>query len=244
MTVTVYVWRFRKLGLFGIGNVGHASIAVNFAGAPDRSFYLSWWPGGRDVHGFGRRALRHTDSHSLQVGYGQKAEAAARNALVHAMDDKGNLLYSDEQLPLAQAAIESDKTAEGRSADAKYKFNLNGAKVLNETRMEAAFHSIHQGNRTLSAKGHAKAGEYSLVHQNCSDAVAWLLEAGGAGMLFDKPRMRFFWTPTDIAKWCDQLVIASNDKISKSAQRVRGFTGNNLDFTEHDWQYNTLATCS
>ncbi len=78
----------------------------------------------------------------------------------------------------------------------------------------------------------------------CSDAVAWLLEAGGAGTLVDKPRMRCFWTPTDIAKWCDRLVIASNNKISKSAQRTRGFTGNNLDFTEHDWKYSALATCS
>ncbi|MCF3945677.1 hypothetical protein AiwAL_05300 [Acidiphilium sp. AL] len=244
MTVTVYVWRFRKLGVLGFGNVGHASIQVRFSGAADRDFYLSWWPGGDDVHGRARQALRHTTSHSLQVGYGNKAQKAARDAVAHATDERGNLLVPDDKLKEVQSRFVSDKTAEGRSAEAKYKFNLNGTKLLNETRMEAAFQSIHQGRQTLSAKGHAKAGEYSLVHQNCSDAVAWLLEAGGAGTLVPKPKMRFFWTPTDIAKWCDRLVLAANDKKSGAAQRIRGFTNNDIDFTPLDWKFSALATAS
>lgn len=244
MTVTVYVWRFRKRGLIGIGNVGHASIGVKFDTTPDKDFYLSWWPGGDDVHGGLRQMLRHTDSHHIKVGYGNKAQQAARNLATHATDARGELLIPDDRLDEVLGNITSDKTAEGRSADAKYKFNLNGSKLLNQTRMKAAFEAIHQGRYSLSTKGHAKAGEYSLVHQNCSDAVAWLLEAGGAANLVAKPKMRFFWTPTDIAKWCDQLVLAANDKEAHAAQRGRGFTNNNLDFTPMPWKFSALGTVS
>ena len=245
MTVTVYIWKFRRRALIGIGNVGHASIKVDFAGAPQRSFYLSWWPGGDAAHGRGRRMLAHTQNHSLQLGYGQSAYEAARaqTEMWHATDDKGAPLHpqADVDKWMEEHGQISDKMAEGRSAEAKYKFNLNDTKVLNETRMEAAYKAIHEGRHTLSAKGHAQGGEYSLVHQNCSDAVAWLLEAGGAGSLVPKPQMRFFWTPTDVAKWCDQLVLKADQKVPGSAQRTRGFTGNDLDFTQLDWKYSALT---
>ncbi|HEX7390071.1 MAG TPA: hypothetical protein VF286_08160 [Acidiphilium sp.] len=244
MTVTVYVWRFRKRGLIGIGNVGHSSIGVKFDGMADKDFYLSWWPGGGDVHGRLRQTFRHTNSHHLNVGYGSKTQKAARDTMTHATDARGELVVPDDKLDEVLSNITSDKTAEERSADAKYKFNLNGSKLLNQTRMKAAFEAIHQGRHSLSAKGHAKAGEYSLVHQNCSDAVAWLLEAGGAGALVPKPKMRFFWTPNDIAKWCDQLVLAANDKEAHAAQRTRGFTNNNLDFTPMPWKFSALSTVS
>ena len=70
--------------------------------------------------------------------------------------------------------------------------------------------------------------------------MAWVLEQGNAATYVAKPAMRFFWTPTDIAKWCDRLVIALNAKVPGSAARLRGFTGNDLDFTPMGWQYSAL----
>jgi hypothetical protein len=246
MTVTVYVWRFRKLGLIGLGNVGHASLRVDRPSVPTESFYLSWWPSGDDVH---RGPFRHTTGHRLNFSYGNKGKMAQRNTLgndmYHATDDEtGQPLYSAEQIANQVDAIESDKSAEGRSADAKYRFNLNLPLVLNETRMYRAFQSIHQGSHSLSANGHAGSGQYSLVHQNCSTAVAWVLEVGGAGALAPKPVIKHYWTPTDIAKWCDRIVIAALRKQSGSAARSRGYTGNNLDFTDHAWNYSALPNCN
>lgn len=227
--VLVYIWRFRKLGLLGFGNVGHAALEVRSGGPSD--FYLSWWPGGDTRGGASRlknKTLAHTTSHYMNFGYSRWSGVQARIEAEGAGLDSANFL--------------SDKEKEDREADAKYRFNLTTPRLLSELRMKQAFDQLHQGQQVLSAKGHGAAGEYSLVHANCSDAVAWVLERGNAATYVAKPTMRFFWTPTDIAKWCDRLVIALNDKQPGSATRVRGFTGNDLDFTAKGWQYNTLAT--
>jgi hypothetical protein len=230
MTVTVYVWRFRKLGLIGFGNVGHSSIKIlrQQSVGPDEEVYFSWWPGGDDADRKGKK-LRHTTSHFRSVAYGAKAKAAALDTIEDAA---------------VRANQRSDKEAEERSADAKYRFNLNGAKLLSEFRMMAACRTLHQGTQVVTANGHAKGGEYSLVHQNCSDVVAFILEQGGAANIVPKPPMRFYWTPTDVAKWCDKLTVAMNKRQEGSAARTRGFTGNDMAFTQHEWRYSALATSS
>jgi hypothetical protein len=249
MAVTVYVWRFRKRGLIGWGNVGHASIRVDRQSMPETSFYLSWWPAGDSAHGgFGKLIGAHTTSHAIQGSYGNKGQTAARRQLrqdmYHSTNDDGSPTFTDRQINKAVKNIQSDKMAEDGSADAKYKFNLGDVSVLSEMQMVMAFQSIHQGGHCLSTNGHAQAGEYSLVHQNCSTAVAWILEAGGAGKLAAKPAIKHFWTPNDIAKWCDRIVLAALEKNPGSATRTRGFTGNVLDFTTQHPRYPALATSS
>ena len=223
MTVTVYVWRYRKLGLIGIGNVGHTSLRVDSAtGASD--FYLSWWPGG-DKASVKDLFTRHSKGHSSPGRYNSPRNPQA------------TVIYDPSQ---------SDKAWEDRAADAKYRFNLNGAKLLNETRMWAAFNALDRGTMVLTTKHRksVKGGQYSLLHQNCSDAVAAILEAGGATQYVAKPKMRFVWTPTDVAKWCDQLVSAMVLEQPGSAKRARGFTEVECDFTHTGWQYSALGTCS
>ena len=118
--------------------------------------------------------------------------------------------------------------------------------MLNETMMFLAYNDLDAGAMVLTTK-HRKSvtgGQYSLLHQNCSDAVAAILDAGGASDYVPMPRMRFVWTPTDVAKWCDHLVIEMNRRKPGSAERKRGFTNNDLDFTSFGWEYSALATCS
>lgn len=230
MTVTVYIWRFRKRGLIGLGNVGHASIKIlrQHSVGPDEELYFSWWPGGDDADRKGKK-LRHTSSHFNHIAYGPRSKAAALDTIQDAA---------------IRANQVSDKEAEQRSADAKYMFNLKGAKLLNELRMTTACGMLHRGTQVVTANGHAKGGEYSLVHQNCSDVVAFILEQGGAANIVPKPQMRFYWTPNDVAKWCDRLTLAMNKQQEGSAARTRGFTGNDIAFTQHDWRYSALATSS
>lgn len=233
MTVIVYAWRFRKAGLFGFGNVGHAALEVRDPNGIN-DCYLSWWPGGDVRRGRSwvvNKKLKHTVGHYMNFGYGTWTGHAARA-------EAGQAGWTAEQA----GNLESDKEREGRSADAKYLFNLHGPKVLNELRIKGFVDGLHRGAQVLSSNGHAAGGEYSLVHANCSDAVATALQAGGAAQLHPKPAMRHFWTPTDVARWCDHMVIAANDKTPGSATRKRGFTGNDLDFTPKSWQFSALST--
>ncbi len=224
MGVTVYVWRFNVFGAVGFGNVGHTSLRVDRA-SDGESFCLSWWPGGEKAS-IKNLFTRHSQSHLSPGSYGKKKPT--------------------DPMEIINPNAPSDKQWEDGPAHAKYFFNVGGTKGLNETMMFLAHNDLDTGAMVLTTKHKksVKGGQYSLLHQNCSDVVAAILEAGGAGDYVAKPAMRFVWTPTDVAKWCDHLAIAMNREKPGSAERKRGFTNNDLDFTSFGWEYPSLATCS